>query len=148
MKKITKIEFELINKQEIKIYGYDEDLVKHEIGYIFTPASSGANIINAIQICGFREAYDYWGCARYQFPKIGDNRERICNHLDGKKNPIVQAKDIQLLFDIETIKTKIKISNECWACFNNPCTCENKGNHAKLNPYNIKRETDVQTMEK
>ena len=35
---------------------------KKQVGRIFTPSGSGEDKLNAIQICGFSEAYDLWGC--------------------------------------------------------------------------------------
>lgn len=165
MKKLIRIEFELKNPQEVIINGYDEDLVKREIGCIFTPAGSGEYIINAIQICGFKEAYDFWGCARYQYPITNKDQERIMMDFEEKQVPFIQAKDIQLLFDVETLHNKAWGNvnlNECCRCYNKPCTCDNKvegdydhneiveavknGTYQKPktpNPYNIKREDDV-----
>ena len=31
----------------------------------------------------------------------------------------------------------------CESCYNNPCTCENKGNHLKSCPYDVKRENQL-----
>jgi hypothetical protein len=171
MKKLIRIEFELKSPQEVTIFGYDEELVKKEIGNIFTPAGSGRYTINAIQVCGFKEAYDYWGCARYCYPSMSDDREKICESLEGKKIPYIWAKDIQLLFNIETEPSyKIEgkgnifsssLDENCGRCFNKPCTCDNKidrtlptpnilheeeplGKHE--NPYNVKRESEVPVL--
>ncbi len=135
------IKFKFINEQSIKIIGVQNN-EEHEIGCIFTPSSSAENITNAIQICGFSEAFDFWGCARYVQPRdINNTRKRICDALEHKGADFVYAKDIQLMFNFETIKsTKTPKFGECFACFNNPCTCENKGNHKKISPYNVKRE--------
>jgi hypothetical protein len=164
--KLIRIEFELKNPQEIVIWGFDENLNKKEVGCIFTP--TGSNVVNAIQICGFREAYDLYGCARYQYPISYDPRKKICDGLENKNVQFIQTKDIQLMFDIETRPTdscKIwDITNGCCRCYNEPCTCENKiekpleydrdalikdfleGKKVKNltpNPYNVKREEDL-----
>jgi len=167
MKKLIRIDFALKNPQTVIIYGYDEELNKKEIGCIFSPAGSGEYIVNGIQVCGFSEAYDYWGCARYKFP-ITD-KEKIVKALEGNKNFLVQAKDIQLLFDIETVQASgfdIDV-NECVRCYNSPCTCDNKIDeqkdydtdqllkdygkgikHLSKNPYNIKREGECKILKK
>lgn len=70
------------------------------IGHIFSPAGSGEDVANAIQVCGFSEAYSLWACGIYK-----------------------GFKDIQLLYD----KTKLRGEyepNNCWCCFHNPCQCE------------------------
>ena len=141
-----KIEFELKDNQNILIWGISEDgKARRNIGRIFTPSSSGGNIKNAIQICGFSEAFDFWGCARYMQPTHLDTREKIIDSLENKKEEFKQTKDIQLMFDIETSKTSVLRHgwDDCLACFNKPCTCENKGNHKHISPYNVKREEDL-----
>jgi hypothetical protein len=52
-----KIHFELDSDQKVLIKNGDE-----LIGHIFTPAGSGEDVANAIQVCGFSEAFDLWGC--------------------------------------------------------------------------------------
>lgn len=74
-----------------------------EVGHIFAPASSGVD--NGIQICGFTEAFDIWGCGIYK-----------------------GFKDIQLLFDDKQMKGthNSNIGKGCLRCFRDPCQCENK----------------------
>lgn len=36
-----------------------------EVGRIFTPGGTSHDIQNAIQVCGFEDAFDYWGCGVY-----------------------------------------------------------------------------------
>ena len=104
-----KIEFELENCNKIKILSFREDGSKVEIGHIFTPAGSGEDTLNAIQICGFEEAYDLWGCGVYG-EKIGNN--------------VIAKKDIQLLFkDYINVRSN-HYNQECVRCYNYPCTCE------------------------
>ena len=141
-----KIIFELVNKQEVKVFGI-ENGVKKEIGCIFTPSASGGNILNAIQICGAEEIFEYWGCARYI--KLKDVRKRILNSLENKKDDYEQSKDIQVMFSFDTEpanhnKRKVDINKDCLACFNNPCLCENKINHKQKSPYKVKREGQLQ----
>ncbi len=136
-----KITYKLIDEQEVAIMNGDK-----QIGCIFTPASSGQTITNAIQVCGISEVFDFWGCARYMQPKDLDTRKRIVDALENKKEEFKQTKDIQIMFDFETEPTKDRISRfdkDCLACFNKPCTCENKGNHKHISPYNVKREEDL-----
>lgn len=144
-----KITFKLIDEQNVKIIAVEKG-VEQEVGCIFTPSSSGNNIKNAIQVCGFSEAFDFWGCARYSQPKSLDVREKIMDSLENKKEEFKQVKDIQLMFDIETKSTakmrsrfSYDFDKDCIACFNKPCTCENKGNHKHISPYNVKREEDL-----
>jgi len=56
-----KIEFEFKNKEKIDIIGI-HGKVRKLIGHIFTPSGSGEDTLNAIQVCGFEEAFDLWGC--------------------------------------------------------------------------------------
>ena len=78
------IEFKFIDKQEIKIIGVDEKTKERkEIGRIFTPSGSGHDVKNAIQVCGFDEAFDFWGCGIY-----------------GDKKTQKMKKDIQLQFSL------------------------------------------------
>ncbi len=89
-----------------------------QIGQIFSPSSSGGHIDNAIQICGFSEAFDYWSCGVFK-----------------------GFKDIQLLFDNTKFKGRYTSMQNCLRCFHDPCQCENtkKG----TNPFNVKREVDL-----
>lgn len=73
------------------------------IGHIHTPAGTGENITNGIQICGFTEAFDFWGCGIFR-----------------------GYKDIQLLFDegiMGGIDHKLDL-RECLRCYRKPCQCE------------------------
>ena len=56
----------------------------------------------------------------------------------------IQLKDIQLKFPYpsESFETgDFELNKVCWGCFNNPCTCENKGSHR--NPYCTKKHSDL-----
>ena len=105
-----------------------------KVGHIFTPASSSDSVTNAIQICGFSEAYDLWGCGIFG-----------------------GYKDIQLLFDtgkcggsgIEdgfnnrhiSLKANTKTGEgQCVRCFREPCMCEDK---VGKNPFIVKREHEL-----
>lgn len=167
------IEFELIDKKNIKIIGI-ENGKKQEVGCIFTPSSSGENITNAIQICGISEAYDFWGCSRYIQPRDLNPPKRVIGALKGEKEDFIQSKDIQLMFSMETKPAweesrSPDFDKDCLRCFNKPCTCETKektdcvwvwetendrkqaellGRRIKEmiklnNPYKVKREEEV-----
>jgi hypothetical protein len=99
-------------------------------------------VTNAIQICGFREAYDLWGCARYCYPEKINKKEIIVDGLENKKNRFICAKDIQLIFDLDTKPMGFVSIEDCERCFNNPCTCENSKD--EKNPYNVKREENLE----
>lgn len=106
-----------------------------EIGHIFTPSGSSNDTKNAIQVCGFTEAFDLWGCG--VFPGY---------------------KDIQLLFDNGVMGGVFNNADlsQCCRCFRDPCQCENKvfmdKNREEIetpekvtlpNPFNVKREEDI-----
>lgn len=94
-----KIRFKQITEKKVLIIGID-DKGEHEIGHIFTPSGSGSDVENAIQVCGFTEAFDLWGCGLFKTPKADQTG---CFVTDEKGNKIYeQVKDIQLKFDIET----------------------------------------------
>lgn len=93
-----KITFKLLDKQ-VAIMNGDK-----EIGRIFSPSGTSRDKPNAIQVCGFSQAFEYWGCGRYG---------------DGKGNP---KRDIQLLFEedsqMESLQSKRIITNDyCQRCF-------------------------------
>lgn len=100
-----KITFKLESDKKILIM-----CEEHVIGHIFTPSSSGHNIENAIQICGFEKAFDLWGCGVF-----------------GEKG--VMKKDIQLLFkdykyDERTNSvTRVFDHRADDKCYNEKCSC-------------------------
>lgn len=96
------MKFKQINDSKVLILN-DKD---EEVGHIFSPAGSGEDVQNAIQVCGFSEAYDYWGCGVYQ-----------------------GFKDIQLLFDGKSMDGTFNTSfihDTCVRCYMTPCQCEVK----------------------
>lgn len=177
----------MIDDKHIKVLGTYKGETK-QVGEIFTPGGSGECHQNAIQICGFDEAFDLWGCANYQTYKLKSNgteyeyvkpesfslppsiidafdtdtREKLiqiarkdyvaeCKRVQGKKIKI-QLKDIQLKFPYpsESFKREEHFDlkdNYCWGCFNEPCTCENKGKHNYQSPYDVKRHSDLHLIE-
>jgi hypothetical protein len=135
-----KLKFKFIDDGHIHIISIDEKTKKTRIvGRIFTPSGSGQDSKNAIQVCGFSEAFDLWGCAVFAKPKTKTEVEYV---RDGKGEKVFEmAKDIQLMFDSETRSVSDLGNDCCWCCFNNPCTCEVKVRHD--NPYTVKREQDI-----
>lgn len=102
------LKFRLKNDECVEIM--NEEKV---IGHIFTPAGTSHDIENAIQVCGFDDAFDFWGCGVFG---------------DGKGNP---KKDIGLLFNSNSTKDdriadKISLSHGCHKCYNlkENCKCE------------------------
>ncbi len=160
-----KLKFKQTDSQHIEIIAVDEKTKKeHQVGQIFTPSGSGEDCKNAIQICGFTEAFDLWGCGVFGEPK----HSTYSYIFDEKGNKILgQTKDIQLQFSPETQRhhiLRMKKTKEipywnpeqrgrigimktetnediCHKCYNEPCTCEVKIAHE--NPYTVKREHDL-----
>lgn len=104
------IKFKQINDEEVHIMKGEE-----RIGQIFTPSGSGGDTTNAIQVCGFTEAFDLWGCGVFE-----------------------GTKDIQLLYDDKKMEGRhIKDEHDaCVRCFMIPCQCEEK-NGCTCNGINI-----------
>ena len=131
------IEFQMVDDKHIKIIGIDRKqdgtTEKHEIGEIFTPGGSGESNMNAIQVCGFSEAFELWGCSTYAKPSspkvvMTDVQE--------------QMRDIQLKFDLEVIRRDWKYNEKtCHKCYNEPCTCEIFVR--KENPFTVKCSQDL-----
>lgn len=104
------ITFKQMSENHINIYNKDKI-----IGHIFSPSGSGNNYENGIQVCGFSEAFDYWGCGIFK----------------GKK-------DIQLHFDDKLMEGKPVENydiNDCLKCYMKPCAC-------KQDTWKIKRLKD------
>ncbi|MEK6881474.1 MAG: hypothetical protein AABY22_17765, partial [Nanoarchaeota archaeon] len=146
-----KMKFQYENEKEILVLGIDETTNEsHIVGRIVTPAASGKN---AIQVCGFTDAYDYWGCAVFgtsidKKVKTETIISGVREHHETIKEEFRQAKDIQLMFDLRTIQNKAKNTNftggDCMKCFNMPCTCEVRITMINAgNPYVVKREKDL-----
>ena len=111
-------------------------LIKKEgvtIGRVFTPSGSGHDVTNAIQVCGFTEAFDLWGCGIFK-----------------------GYKDIQLLYDdgIMGGKPHKLDMSKCCRCYMNPCQCENKCNKTNEEieeegikrplPFNVKISKEIE----
>lgn len=138
------LKFKFIDEKHIKIIavGVGKDFnEEREVGQIFTPSGSGELYKNAIQICGFSEAFDLWGCGIYAEPVIDEIGINYVKDKYGRKVGR-QAKDIQLYFGYETIKEELQsLSDGCLKCFSNPCSCEVKIRGE--NPYTVKRSQDL-----
>ncbi len=115
MERGKKMKFKFKDENNIRILD-DND---KEVGQIFTPAGTANKNKNCIQICGFSEAFDLWGCGPF----------------DG-------FKDIQLLFDGEKMKgkTHFDFHEGCMRCYRKPCQCEQP---IDKNPFIVKREKDL-----
>lgn len=72
-----KLKFDLKDKQNVNIINEEDGRI---VGRIFTPSGTGRDKPDAIQVCGFSRAFEFWGCGGF-----GDN--------EGKP-----LQDIQLLF--------------------------------------------------
>jgi Zn finger protein HypA/HybF involved in hydrogenase expression len=139
-----KITFKLVDDQHINIMSGDK-----KIGIIFSPSGTGEVYSNAIQVCGFEEAFDLWGCGifgeevesqyMYSPEQISRLRELGKTAFDGKfwsdladkgyelKKSTVMKRDIQLRFtDYTNVGFPKFGSIKCWECFNNPCNCDKK----------------------
>ncbi len=96
------IEFKVTeDKQQIDIVNKSNGEV---VGRVFTPSGTGHDREGAIQVCGFDDCFDLWGCGIFG---------------DGEGNP---KKDIQLLFN-ENSKLDRKVGDDmitvlkCSKCF-------------------------------
>ncbi len=161
-----KIKFKQIDDEYVKILAVLEDGTEKDVGQIFTPSGSGETNLNAIQICGFDEAFDLWGCGVYgcketknmkkdiqlcwQYPY--DKMEERDIHqivVEEKEHFLTKEQQDRLGLKRPTWTEKIKKDRfsfdlkdgVCGKCFNHPCTCEVLINHE--NPYTVKREQDL-----
>lgn len=137
------IKFRLVNEKEIIILNEEplknQGTVSKEIGRIFTPSSSSNNITNAIQVCGFEEAFDLWGCAMYARPLTED--EQVLKNLGNHNTKMKQCKDIQLLFMPGSTHhvQKGDILKDCGRCYNIPCSCDNKIPEETFEKFNVEK---------
>ena len=67
-----RIKFKLTDEQHIEIIDSSND---NKIGQIFTPAGTGGEVESAIQVCGFDEAFDLWGCGIF-CSKVGKKAKK------------------------------------------------------------------------
>jgi len=135
------LEFQMVDEKQIKIIAVTEVngfVEKHEVGEIFTPSGSGHNNMTSIQICGFTEAFDLWGCAKY-------NKLKVPGVV--MTNQKEQVRDIQLKFDWETVLSEFHyVDTICSRCYNVPCSCE--VNIKYENPFTVKSERDLYIQKK
>ena len=98
--------FKLIDEQSVAIIDSGNG---NQVGQIFTPSGTSHDVTSAIQVCGFDEAFDLWGCGIF------------CSKV-GKK----AKKDIQLLFSKDSIKDQmaLDLDHGCAKCYCNPCNCK------------------------
>lgn len=93
-----------IKSKDVRIMNGDK-----QIGRIFTPSGTGRNTPNAIQVCGFEDVFDLWGCGVFQ---------------DNKGNP---KKDIQILFNKNSHSGTLKgfdFTDDCSKCFHPEKECK------------------------
>lgn len=117
------IKFKLNNENEVLVIAYNKITNEEkEVGHIFTPGGTLRDNKSTIQVCGFKEAMNLWGCGIY-----GDSNNRR-----------LARKDIELIYEWNTQQ----ISNDgCGGCYSNPCVCENK-EKGKC-PFNVKHESEI-----
>ena len=103
------ITFKQIDKENI-------DILKDgkKVGHIFSPSGSGKDNVNCIQVCGFSELFDFWGCGV---------REGF--------------KDVQMYFGDNAMPGKHDVTSPdtCYRCYKKPCCCEEA--------FKIKRHKDI-----
>ncbi len=96
------LKFRLKNDQSVEVINEANGKV---VGRFFTPSGTGEDREGAIQVCGFDDCFELWGCGVFG---------------DGNGNP---KKDIQLLFnenstnEDEKIHRDIISSIKCSKCF-------------------------------
>jgi len=137
-----KLKFRQKTDTEVEIIAVKDD-TEHVVGEIFTPSGSSHDTPDSIQVCGFSEAFELWGCAVFGQPtgKTLPAVEMCPGFVTTPSRPeFKQVKDIQLKFEWETVQHFIRggldpISTpmpKCIKCYNEPCTCESH------NPYSVK----------
>ena len=161
-----RIEFEQKDKEHINIIGITDNGERSEVGHIFTPSGSGETNLNAIQICGFDEAFDLWGCGVYGDAETKQMKKdiQLCwfrpyKHIsyEDKRKVLKETKDRilsseqakRLGLKKNVIQERIMLDrfgihpkdSVCHKCFNYPCSCENLDKYG--NPYTVKREQDL-----
>jgi hypothetical protein len=160
-----KIKFKQIDDENINIIGITDKGEEKDIGQIFTPSGSGKINLNAIQICGFDEAFDLWGCGVYG-DKETKNMKKDIQLCWLYPYDLMEEKDVREIIigekkHFSTKHGKRKIWTEqirksrfsfdlkdgvCGKCFNHPCTCEVHIEYE--NPYTVKREQDLHLNKK
>jgi len=147
-----KITFSLESEQLVVIKRGEQT-----IGHIFTPCGTNGDELNVVQVCGFDELFDYWGCGVYAEEEMFSRHLPLDQSMSMIRHGVrttgvvrvekhTQKKDVRMLFK-ENEKTivvnkmaSINIQKDCLRCYNVPCTCDNKEGP---NPYSLKREEDI-----
>lgn len=117
-------------EQEVKIINKDNGLV---MGRIFTPSGTSEDRVGAIQVCGFDDCFDFWGCGIYG---------------DGEGNP---KKDIQLLFnknsqrDSKIIKDCISVKkcDRCFCYYRDENGNKNEKGKCKCDEFRVKEFKEI-----
>lgn len=102
-----------------------------KVGQIFTPGGTcNDNGGHSIQVCGFSNIKDLWGCGVF-----------------GSKKK--QALDISLLWDKDTHPqtTKSDIVTDCCRCYNKPCSCDDITNELDMQSTNIKKRRILSALD-
>jgi hypothetical protein len=102
------------------------------VGRITTPGSSLEQ--NTIQICGFEDAYDLWGCGPYS-EQIEDKH--------------IHKKDIELQFK-EYDNSHSSPNGKCNGCYNLVCNCNlgvKKISISAEMPFEVKRREPSRYLE-
>lgn len=161
-----RIKFKQTSAVHVDIIAIQDDGTEKDIGHIFTPSGSSNDNLNAIQVCGFDEAFDLWGCGVYGDKSTGQMKKdiQLCWHSaydamsdDEMRDVVVEEKEHHLTTKqmkklglkssvwVEKIKKSrfgLEKDSVCGKCFNHPCTCEIATRYE--NPYTVKREQDLQ----
>lgn len=118
------ITFKLINKKEVKIL-FDGK----EVGRIFTPGGTTHDKEDVIQVCGFDEAYELWGCGIYK------DKEKF-------------KKDIQLLFgkDSKYAEDIPSFREMCGGCYNKKDNCRCKDLKLRKNYKDAKAHQVIEKL--
>lgn len=129
-----KITFKQVDEQHVNIMCGD-----NIIGQVFSPAQQGGN---TVQLCGFEEAYDLWGCGVFSEKKVTTHKydkEQLERLKEIAKNDSffkdrttytkthnIRKRDIQFLFKDYKNNTgdDFHASGNCWTCYNKNCTCD------------------------
>ena len=162
-----KITFKQVDDQHMHIMSGEK-----KIGHIFSPAGTGETTPNAIQVCGFEDAYDLWGCGVFsekveEFEPYTEEALTRAKTLikEGKQSPVmlemyknmvkrggnnisttVYKKDIQLLFKEYNNAGHDNHQNMgCYGCYNKKCSCDD---NADGNIYKVKRANDPEFKKK
>ncbi len=138
--------FELDTSKRVKIMASTSSGVFHMIGRIETPSANSDKHPMTMQVCGFSEAFETWGCGIFGRPvKVNLPPQPPITFGEIERIDYIQQKDIQLIFNPDTVMHQTEhgsiSGNDCLRCYNWPCTCESK--IGRNLPYTVKRATGI-----